>query len=115
MNNVEKLQHTHEAQKMLSMYRFNQLVWYILGVGETLLMFRIFFKAFGANPISPFTQFVYGASEPLAAPFRGMFRTITEGEFVFELSTFVGMIVYFVLAYGFIELVNVLRSPKSLE
>src|SRR5687767_14812861 len=102
----------YEQKKVI--FRFYQIIWYILGIVETLLAFRIFFKAFGANPASPFTQFIYGASQPFVYPFQGMFRSITEEAFVFELSTFVGMIIYFVLAYGLVELFQLVK-PTSPE
>ncbi|PIR88284.1 MAG: YggT family protein, partial [Candidatus Harrisonbacteria bacterium CG10_big_fil_rev_8_21_14_0_10_45_28] len=31
-------------------YRGTQIVWYILGIIEVLLAFRLVFKLFGANP-----------------------------------------------------------------
>jgi uncharacterized protein YggT (Ycf19 family) len=104
-------------EKKKAIFRFYQVVWYLLGLVEALLSFRIIFKAFGANPLSPFSQFIYGASEPFVIPFRGLFRTITEEGFVFELSTFIAMIVYFVFAYGLVELIQLIKptTPEEVE
>lgn len=83
-------------------------IWVVLGIFEVLLAFRFFLKLLGANPLSGFTQFVYNASGPLSAPFRGIFSTPTaQGDIttsVFETSTLVAMIVYALVAWGIVEL-----------
>src|SRR3989344_4041747 len=81
-------------QKKKIIFRTYQIVWYIVGVIEVLLFFRIILKALGANPFSGFTKLVYALSDPLALPFAGIFRvTVSEGS-VFEWSTFIAGIVY---------------------
>ena len=85
-------------------------IWLLLGVVETLLAFRFVLKLFGANPESGFTSFVYAVSSPFTAPFRGIFSTpTTDGDVttaVFETSTLVAMVVYAVVVWGLIKLVN---------
>lgn len=67
------------------LFRGTQIVWYLLGIIEFLLLFRFILKLLGANPLAGFTSFIYGVTHFLAAPFLTVFRTsrITDGS-VFE-------------------------------
>ncbi len=89
-------------------------IWLVLGIFEVLLAFRFFLKLLGANPNSGFTEFIYGISGPLTAPFRGIFSTpTTEGDIttsIFETSTLVAMLVYAVLAWGIVKLATLNRD-----
>ena len=58
--------------KKKRIFRLNQIIWYILGVIEILLAFRIVLKALAANQGSGFTNFIYTISNPFALPFRGI-------------------------------------------
>jgi uncharacterized membrane protein len=89
-------------------------IWLVLGIFEVLLAFRFFLKLLGANPSSGFTEFIYGVSGPLSAPFRGIFSApTTEGDIttsVFETSTLVAIIVYAILAWGIVKLATLNKS-----
>jgi uncharacterized membrane protein len=83
-------------------------IWLVLGILETLLIFRFVLKLFGANPDSGFVDFVYAVSGIFVAPFSGIFSTpTTEGDIttsVFETSTLVAIIVYAVITWGIVKL-----------
>ncbi len=85
-------------------------VWFLLGVLEVLLVFRLFLKLFGANPDSGFVSFVYTVTSGFTAPFRGIFSTpTTQGDIttsVFETGTLLAMIVYALIGWGLVKLVN---------
>ena len=101
--------------KKKTIFRIYQVIWYVLGVIETLLIFRIVLKALGANPASGFTNLIYSLSNPLALPFRGIFPTpVVEGS-VFEWSTLIAGIVYLVLAYGLVYLFQIVKPTTPLE
>ncbi len=112
---TEHPQERYETKRTI--FRAYQIIWYILGLIETLLFFRIILKVFGANPSSGFADFIYRLSEPLAMPFVGLFRIASEGQSVFELGTFIGCIVYLVVAYGLVELFQLIKptSPGEVE
>lgn len=112
---TEPPQERYETKKTI--FRTYQIIMYITGVIETFLAFRIILKALGANPSSGFVQFMYAVSDPFALPFSGMFRSITEGESVFELSSFIACIFYLILAYGLIQLFQLIKptSPEEVE
>ena len=85
-------------------YHGTQIVWYILGILEALLMFRFVLKLLGANPNAGFSNFIYDITYIFAAPFLNVFRiTRVEGS-IFEWTTLLAMLVYYLLAYGIIKL-----------
>jgi hypothetical protein len=87
-----------------------QAVYYLLGVIEVLMAFRLIFKLLGANPQNGFVAFLYSITGILAAPFFGIFRTFSAGvngtKSVFEPATLISMIVYAVLARGIVSLMR---------
>lgn len=110
---TEHPQKVFEKKKII--FRTYQVIWYILGVIEILLAFRIFLRMSGAYP-SGFTNLIYFLSAPLAVPFRGILKITNEGA-VIEWSTFVAMIVYLLLAYGLVKLLQFIKpvTPQEVE
>lgn len=98
-------------------FRSNQIIWYILGVIEVILGFRMTLKALGANPFSGFTSLIYAISDPLALPFQGILRTSAIQGAVFEWSTIIAAIVYLCIAWGLIYLLDLIYpiTPKDVE
>lgn len=76
-----------------------QVVYYILGVLEGVLLIRFAFQLFAANSANGFVSFIYSLSAPFVAPFQGIFSTPTESGAVFESATLLAMVVYALLAY----------------
>lgn len=106
-----------EYKKKKVIFRAYQVIWYILGIIEVLLLFRIVLKALAANPYSGFTSFIYSLSDPFALPFSGIFGvTVSRGN-VLEWSTFVAMVVYAIVAYGIIMLIQLVKptTPSEVE
>lgn len=109
-NNPQKEYKTKKA-----IFRTYQIVWYILGVIEILLAFRIILKLIGANPFNGFTSFIYALSGPFAIPFLGVISPSLSGQSVMEWSSFVAMAVYAVIAWGIIELFQIIRPTNRQE
>lgn len=98
-----------------AIFRTYQVIWYVLGVIEVLLVFRVVLKALGANPASGFTNLIYTISNPLALPFRGIFQTaVVEGS-VFEWSTIIAGLVYGVVAFGLVQLFQLIKPTTPME
>jgi uncharacterized protein YggT (Ycf19 family) len=96
-------------------YHGTQIVWYITGLLEVLLLFRFALKLFGANPSAGFSQFIYNLSYPFVAPFLNVFRiTYVQGS-VFEWTTLLAMFVYYLVALGIIRLFLMGRSVSTPE
>lgn len=110
---TESPQHVYEAKKVI--FRTYQIVWYILGVIEILLAFRFVLKLLGANPFSGFTNFIYALSDPFALPFAGILRITASSNMVLEWSTLIAMIVYGIVAYGIVSLLQLIKPTTPTE
>ena len=92
-------------------------VYYILGLLETLLAFRLVFRLLGANPGSVFVSLIYTVSGVFLAPFRGIFRAATsngiETTAVLEPHTIIAMIVYALIAYGVVKFIEIKKTPTK--
>ena len=97
------------------LYRGTQVVWYLLGLLETLLAFRFFLKLFAANPTAGFTSFIYTTSYPFAVPFLNVFRVTTVEGSVFEWTTLLAMAVYGLVAWGIIRLFLMSKTVSTPE
>lgn len=105
-------------EKKRTIFRTYQIIWYVLGVVEVLLGFRMTLKALGANPISGFANLIYAVSDPLILPFSGIIRTpASETSSVFEWSTIIAAIVYALIAYGIIYFIQMMKpvTPDEVE
>jgi hypothetical protein len=105
-------QRQYETKKVL--FRSYQVIWFILGIIEVLLAFRILLKLLGASTTSGFTSFIYALSNPLALPFAGIFNITEVSGSIFEWSTLIAMMVYAIIAYGIIALFQ-LGKPTNQE
>ena len=97
-------------------YRGTQIVWYILGIIEVLLVFRFVLKLLGANPDAGFSSFIYGITYLFANPFLSVFRNtqIVSGS-TFEWTTILAMLVYWIIAAGIIKLLFMGRAVSTPE
>ena len=111
----EAPQKVYDTKK--SIIRVNQVVWYILGFTEVLLLFRLALKALGANSAAGFTSIVYGITNPLVAPFKGIFGTVVSGSNVIEWTTLIAGAVYLCMAWGLVYLMDLIYpiSPNDVE
>lgn len=111
--NVGSPQKAYGTKKAI--FRLYQIIWYILGVVEALLVARILLKLIGANLTSGFTSFIYSASAPLAAPFRGVLGATTSSTNIIEWSTLIAMAVYAVVAIGLVKLFQLIKPTTEQE
>lgn len=95
------------------------IVYYILGVLEILFAFRLVFKLLGANPQSLFVSFIYSVSQAFLTPFTGIFRSaVTKGieaQSVLEPTTIIAMIVYAIIAWGIVKLIEISKPTLKDE
>jgi uncharacterized protein YggT (Ycf19 family) len=94
------------------LYRGTQVVWYIAGILEALLAFRFALKLLGANSSAGFTSFIYQATYPFTAPFLNVFRVSRVEGSVFEWTTLLAMLVFWLVAQGVVRLL-VIGKPVS--
>ncbi len=105
----------YQTKKVI--FRTYQVIWYILGIIEVVLAFRILLKLLGANAQSGFTSFIYAISNPFALPFAGILRVTGISEMTLEWSTLIAMAVYAILAYGIVALFQLVKptNPEEVE
>lgn len=97
------------------LFKGTQIVWYILSLLEVLLAFRFVLKFTAANPAAGFTSFIYGATWPFTAPFLAVFpMTAVEGS-IFEWTTILAMLVYWLVAFGIIRLFLMSKTVSTPE
>ena len=81
------------------------VVYVVLGIGVGLIIIRVLLKALAANTGADFTRFIYGITDPLVAPFQGIFATRQAGTgSVFEFSSVVAIVVYALVAWAIVRL-----------
>jgi hypothetical protein len=94
------------------LYRATQVIWYLLYTLETLLAFRFLLKLIGANPAAGFSRFIYGITYVFAEPFLNVVPSVQVEGSVFEWTTLLAMLVYWLVAWGIIKLL-VMGKPVS--
>lgn len=99
-------------------YTVQNLIYFIFGSLDVLLLFRFVFKLMGANPGSGFVSFIYGITAPFVLPFQGIFRSpVTQGvetTSVLEAATLVAIPVYMILAWGLVKLIAILTKEPEV-
>lgn len=97
------------------LFRATQVVWYLFGLLEIFLVFRLGLRFAGANPNASFTNFIYVATWPFVEPFFAVFRaTLVEGQ-VFEWTTLLAMVVYLLIAWGLSSLFMMSKTVSTPE
>ncbi len=84
----------------------SQIIYYVLDVVEIILALRLIFRLFIANPGNPFVTFIYALTAPLVAPFRGIFYNTNSVGVYFEWATVIAMIIYALIAYIIVRLIE---------
>ena len=97
------------------LYRGTQIIWYVLGLLEVVLAFRFVLKLLGANPVAGFTSFIYGISYPFAAPFLSVFKITDVNGSVFEWTTLLAILVYWLIAWGIVKLFLMGKTVSTPE
>jgi hypothetical protein len=112
---TEHPQKIYETKKAI--FRSWQVIWYILAVVEIIIGFRVALRAIGANPFSGFVSLIYGISDPLTIPFRGIIPSSVFGNSVIEWSSIIAALVYILIAWGLVSLINMGRpvTPEEVE
>ena len=97
------------------LYRGAQIVWYVLSVIEGLLAIRFVLKLLQANPAAGFTDFIYTLSSVFTLPFVSVFRYMRVDGSVFEWTTLLAMLVYWLVAMAIIKFFIMSKSVSYVE
>ena len=106
---------SYNSSSTKPLYRATQIVWYILGLVEVLLAFRFVLKLLGANPDAGFSAFVYGVTYVFASPFLNVFSKSYVAGSVFEWTTLLAMLVYWIIAMGIVKMFLMSKTVSTPE
>lgn len=108
---------TEREHKPLWYIRTKRIIYYILGVLETILGLRFVFMLLGANPRSGFTSFLYAITGIFIAPFTGIFNPVSApglaARSVFDPATIVAMAIYALAVWGIVKLLHIRASKNN--
>jgi hypothetical protein len=108
---------TPNRRQTTSSQTIEYIVYFIFGALEILLTFRLVLKLMGASLSSNFVSAVYDFTKIFIWPFEGIFRRgFAEGvetTSVFEPSTLVAIIVYAILAWGIVKLIQIFAGERQ--
>jgi uncharacterized protein YggT (Ycf19 family) len=93
-------------------FRGVQVVWYLLGLIEVMLLLRFILKFIGANQAAGFTQFIYAISYPFAGAFMNVVGPARIGNSVIDWSILMAIIIYSLVAWGIVK-IFVMSQPVS--
>ena len=97
------------------LYRGTQIAWYILGLIEMLLLFRFVLKLLAANPDAGFSMFIYSITNIFASPFLNVFSISYVAGSIFEWTTLLAMLVYWLVGLGLIKLLLMSKTVSTPE
>jgi hypothetical protein len=100
ISEVRSIQREPEHEQRLMTFKATQLVWLFLGILETLIALRIFLKIIAANPNSLIVAMIYGFTNLFLFPFEGLTQSPSANGMVLEISSFVAMIFYALIAWA---------------
>ncbi len=81
------------GSRSASIWTVSRVTALVFTVLEVLLLVRFALKLFGANAEQPLASAIYGATEPLVAPFRGIFAQ-PAGTPVVEIGTLLAIVFF---------------------
>lgn len=108
MTNETKRVHAGSSMSAVPVTVFvARLIYFVFGVIISMILLRVLLLLLAANRGNGIVDFVYDTSNTLIGPFHGMFSyTPTYGAVVFEISAFVAIMVYALIAWGLVALVT---------
>lgn len=110
----EVVETEREVERSRSLARVSQVVDYIFYVIYALLAIRLLLALLAARRSAGFTQFIFGVTDPLYAPFRGIVASPTaEGGYTLALPIVIAIIVYALVHAGINGLLRLIARRKT--
>jgi hypothetical protein len=114
-----EMESNNEMRKKQGNIKVRKIIYYILGVLEVLFAFRLVFKILGANSQSAFVNMIYSVTNAFLTPFSGIFKTAVskglETQSILEPQLIIAMIVYALIAWGIVRLIEISSNHKDTE
>jgi hypothetical protein len=116
---VTTSQHEQGQGGRVATFKATHLIWLFLGILEAILALRFLFKLIGVNEANTFASFLYGLTNLFVLPFQSLIGAPSTAGMTFEISTLLAMIIYALIGWVIVKLVNVLfyrpRGPVSMQ
>lgn len=106
---------SYTSRSTKPLYKGTQIVWFILGLVELLIVFRFFLKLLAANQSAGFTSLIYNVTHIFVSPFNNVFRVTSVANNIFEWTTLLAMLVYWLIALGIIRLFFMSKTVSTPE
>ena len=105
-----------QQEKAVNYAIFDQIIYFIFGLIEILLLIRFFFRLTGANPAAGIVSVIYAITNVFMAPFRLIFPTsqITQQSY-FEWSVFVAMAFYLLFAWIIRKIIRLVYTADTAK
>lgn len=94
-------------------WRASQIVYTIGGIVEALILIRAILELLAANPDAGFTSLIYTITDPLVAPFQGVFPSPQSHGSVLDLAAILAIIVYALLTWVVARLFELARRRST--
>src|SRR5688500_3982366 len=95
-----------------SIWTASRVIALVFTVLEVLLLVRFTLKLLGANAEQPLASAIYGITEPLVRPFRGIFAQ-PAGTPVVEIATILSVIFFVLLAALIVAIVRAVTGKRG--
>ena len=105
---VRTTQHEQGRGQRVATFKATQIIWLVLGFIEAMLALRVVFKLIAVNPSNPFASLLYSVTDLLVAPFVSLVGSPAAAGMVLEISSIIAMLVYLLIGWGLVQMVNVL-------
>lgn len=116
-NGTKHVVNTPVETKTTNIETIQSVIYFIFGAVDILLVARLLLKILGANTVSDFVKFIYDITNVFISPFNGIFRVGTttglETTSILEPSVIIAIIVYIFIAFGIVQLVQVLSRRQE--
>jgi uncharacterized protein YggT (Ycf19 family) len=101
---------TEYVSKVSPGRRAIEVIYLVFGIVDGLLLVRLLLKVLGTNPEAPFSTFIYGLTDFLLGPFKGMLPAYVSGKTIFEPSVLIAILVYALIAWMLAKIVTIAYS-----
>jgi len=96
----------------MSIWTASRVIALVFTVLEVLLLVRFTLKLLGANADQPLASAIYGITDPLVAPFRGMFAQ-PAGTPVVEIATLLSIVFFILVAALVVAIVRAVTGRRG--
>jgi len=95
--------------------RVAPVIWWVVGFVDILLAIRFLLKLLGGSTVSGFVTFMYNITQPLVAPFHGIFNTAVQGRSILEPESLVAIAIYSLIGWGIVSLIHMMTRTGRAE